>query len=113
LTTVLVIEGEGALMRLLSWSLQEAGYDVMSLRPVQLAAPPPKTCDAVVLNLELEGEDRLQLLRRLRRLCSGAPVVDLSEPVRFAPEEMRADAYVAPPYRALAVTEAIEELLKR
>jgi len=110
--TILVVEDQAALARLLKKVLVEEGFDVTlafdgpSGRDAALATPP----DAVILDIGLPGLDGLAVSRAMRARGLRMPIVMLTArdavPERVAGLEAGADDYVLKPF-------AFEELLAR
>jgi DNA-binding response OmpR family regulator len=110
--TILVVEDQPALARLLQKVLDEEGFEVRlaydgpSGRDAALAAPP----DAIVLDVGLPGLDGLAVSRAIRARGLRMPIVMLTArdavPERVAGLEAGADDYVLKPF-------AFEELLAR
>lgn len=102
--SVLVVDDEPAIRRLLrtalgsqTWRVMEARTGEMALRMVADAVP-----DVVVLDLGLPDIDRVEVLRRLRQVHPTLPVVILSvrddERGKVAALEAGADDYVTKPF---------------
>ncbi|WP_415426516.1 response regulator [Acetobacter okinawensis] len=102
--SVLVVDDEPAIRRLLrtalgsqTWRVMEARTGEMALRMVADAVP-----DVVVLDLGLPDIDGVEVLRRLRQVHPTLPVVILSvrddERGKVAALEAGADDYVTKPF---------------
>lgn len=111
MATILVIDDEKDLVRLLRFNLEKAGYKVSSapsaeagLRQLRKSEP-----DLLILDVMLPGMDGLEFLRALRRE-SDVPVILLSAkgaPIdRVLGLKLGADDYVVKPF-------SLEELLAR
>ncbi len=110
--TVLVVDDEPAIRRLLRTTLDAAGYRVEEAESgkTALEAMARKPADVVVLDLGLPNMDGFEVLRRLREGGSAVPVVVLSsrtdESGKVRALDMGADDYVTKPF-------GVEELLAR
>lgn len=112
MTTVLVVEDEVPLARLLGRVLSEEGFDPClefdGREALEAARRQPP--DAVVLDLSLPGLDGLEVCRRMRADGLTGPVIMLTArdavPDRVAGLDAGADDYLVKPF-------AIEELLAR
>ncbi|MBF6601134.1 MAG: response regulator [Dehalococcoidia bacterium] len=114
--SVLVIEDEPALRRMLAFTLRDVGFDVRTawngadgLEQVALQAP-----DVIVLDLEMPVMDGRTFYRELRDRGLRTPVCILSAyGARKAQRELSADASVQKPFRADDLIEKLEQLAGR
>lgn len=110
--TVLVVDDEPAIRRLLRTALDAAGYRVEEAEngKAALDAMSRKPADIIVLDLGLPGMDGFDVLSALRAKGSTVPVVVLSsrtdESGKVRALDMGADDYVSKPF-------GVEELLAR
>lgn len=114
MTKALVVEGEAGLMRLLAWSMSEAGLEVVVTSPEAIQSTLlDYSPDVVLLNEPLVGAMRGRVFAALHHGAPGAVVIDLASPTPSTTKDSRADAYVAPPYSAAAIVERIQTLLEK
>ena len=114
MATVLVIEDEPALRRMLSFTLTDGGFDVRTawngvegLEQVDARAP-----DVIVLDLEMPVMDGRTFYRELRNRGLNMPVVILSAyGARQAQRELRAEAAVQKPFSPDALVEKLRSLV--
>jgi two-component system KDP operon response regulator KdpE len=108
---ILVVDDEPPIRKLLRMGLSTQGYEVLDApngkAALELLAKKP---DLVILDLGLPDIDGLELLRRIRHLQSGLPIVVLSsrgdEAGKVAALDLGADDYVTKPF-------GMDELLAR
>jgi CheY-like chemotaxis protein len=102
--TILLVEDEGELARVISRELEAEGYQVMraGTGPEALALHARHQPDLVILDWMLPGLDGLEVLRRIRQAAhegSGVPVLMLTargeEMDRVVGLEVGADDYMA------------------
>jgi DNA-binding response OmpR family regulator len=116
--TLLVVEDEVELARLLVRELEAAGYDVQhagdgvsAMQRFEASAP-----DLVVLDWMLPGIDGLEVLRRVRQ-ASAVPVLMLTaraeEVDRVIGLEVGADDYLTKPFGSRELIARIRALLRR
>jgi two-component system alkaline phosphatase synthesis response regulator PhoP len=116
--TILVVEDEMKIARLVRDYLQHAGFDVLvagdgeaALSSVRGAKP-----DLVVLDLGLPGRDGLDVTREIRR-TSNLPIVILTargeEADRIVGLELGADDYVVKPFSPRELVARIRAVLRR
>ena len=116
--TILVVEDEMKIARLVRDYLEHAGYDVVvtgdgesAIASVRGAKP-----DLVVLDLGLPGSDGLDVTRELRR-TSTVPIVMLTargdEADRVVGLELGADDYVVKPFSPRELVARIRAVLRR
>jgi len=118
MTTILLVEDELELARLVVRELEAAGYTVQHApdgsTALQLFAESPP--DLVVLDWMLPGLDGLEVLRRLRQ-SSPVPVLMLtarSEEVdRVIGLELGADDYLTKPFGTRELVARVRALLRR
>ncbi len=118
MTTVLVVEDEMAIARIVRDYLREAGFEVIvvgdgdsALASVRSAKP-----DLLVLDLSLPGRDGLDVAREVRR-WSGTPIVMLTarsdEADRIVGLELGADDYVVKPFSPKELVARVRAVLRR
>jgi two-component system, NtrC family, response regulator AtoC len=115
-TRVLVVDDEPAVRFALAEMLGDRGHDVTAVGSGNEALAHLAEVDVVVTDLAMPGIDGLALLREVRRLVPGVPVIVLTArgSEKSAVEAMRAGAedYLTKPFDvdevALAVTRAAE-----
>jgi len=116
--SILVVEDEMKIARLVRDYLENAGFDVVvtgdgeaALASVRGARP-----DLVVLDLGLPGQDGLDVTRELRR-SSGLPIVMLTargdEADRIVGLELGADDYVVKPFSPKELVARVRAVLRR
>jgi two-component system, OmpR family, response regulator MprA len=117
--TVLVVDDDASIRRMLSRTLIAAGYLVetaadggAALAAVERAAP-----DVVVLDVAMPGIDGLSVSRRLRRAGLGLPILLLTArdavPDRVAGLDAGADDYLIKPFAAEELLARVRALLRR
>jgi DNA-binding response OmpR family regulator len=118
MTTVLVVEDEMEIARIVRDYLSDAGFEVIvvgdgdsALASVRSAKP-----DLMVLDLGLPGRNGLDVAREVRR-WSGTPIVMLTargdEADRIVGLEVGADDYVAKPFAPRELLARIRAVLRR
>ena len=114
--SVLVIEDEPALRRMLSFTLRDAGFDVRTawngvegLEQVQAGVP-----DVIVLDLEMPVMDGRTFYRRLREQGVRTPVCILSAySARKAQRELDAEASVQKPFGSDDLIDTLRSLVNQ
>lgn len=80
--TILVVEDSSTNRRILSYTLQQAGYAVVLAHDGQeaLAMLPSTTCDLIISDIAMPEMDGLELLKQVRadRIRQGLPFVMLT-----------------------------------
>ena len=112
--SVLVVEDEPALRRMLTFTLRDAGFDVRTawngvegLEQVDAALP-----DVIVLDLEMPVMDGRTFYQRLRERGLRMPVCILSAyGARKAQRELDADASVQKPFGTDELIEKLQSLV--
>ncbi|MGA2286775.1 MAG: response regulator [Dehalococcoidia bacterium] len=120
---ILVVEDDPAALRLVSFTLESAGYEVIAavngfegLRKAQEEQP-----DLLVLDLMLPGIDGYEICHRLRSNPPGPagrlPILMLTaksrEADRAAAEQVGADCYLSKPATPEEITTAVDTLLSQ
>lgn len=118
MTTILVIEDEPELEKVLRSYLEQAGFSVMSAgRGDQgLSLYEQKHPDLVILDLNLPGMDGLDVAREIRRKAS-TPIIMLTARVEETDQliglELGADDYIPKPFSPRVVVARVRALLRR
>ena len=116
--TILVVEDEMKIARLVRDYLQHAGFEVIvaSNGESALASARGAKPDLVVLDLRLPGRDGLDVTRELRR-TSNVPIVMLTargeESDRIVGLEMGADDYMVKPFSPKELVARVRAVLRR
>ena len=116
--TVLVVEDELRIARLVQDYLEEAGFSVVTVAdgPGAVAAARSSRPDLIVLDLGIPGVDGLDVLRSVRR-DSSVPVIIVTartdEADRIVGLELGADDYVTKPFSPKELVARIRAVLRR
>jgi DNA-binding response OmpR family regulator len=119
--TVLVIDDEPELVKLLDFNLTKAGYLVLTARDGEagLAAARRHAPDLVVLDVMMPGLDGFEVCKRLRQETStaGVPILMLTakaeETDRVLGLELGADDYLSKPFGLRELQARVKALLRR
>jgi len=118
MATVLVIEDEIELVKVLRSYLEQAGFTVLtaSRGDTGLSTWEHKRPDAVILDLNLPGMDGLDVAREIRRKAN-TPIIMLTARVEEADQliglELGADDYILKPFSPRLVIARLRALLRR
>lgn len=118
MTTILIIEDEPELVKVLRSYLERAGYEVITAYSGNsgLSTWEHKRPDLVILDLNLPGMDGLDVAREIRRKAD-TPIIMLTARVDEADQlvglELGADDYVTKPFSPRIVVARVRALLRR
>lgn len=118
MATVLIIEDEMALVRVLRDYLEQAGYEVLTAYRGDsgLSTWEHKHPDLVILDLNLPGMDGLDVAREIRRKAD-TPIIMLTARVeevdRLIGLELGADDYITKPFSPREVVARVRAVLRR
>ena len=118
MATILIIEDEPELVKVLRSYLEQAGFSVLSASRGDsgLSLWEQKKPDLVLLDLNLPGMDGLDVARSIRR-TSSTPVIMLTARVEEADQlvglELGADDYITKPFSPRLVVARVRALLRR
>jgi DNA-binding response OmpR family regulator len=118
LPTILLVDDEDAIQKLLSFPLQRDGYRVVEARDGEaaLARFAEEKIDLVVLDLALPKLDGLEVCRRLRAKSS-VPIIMLTardeEVDKIIGLEIGADDYITKPFSIREFRSRVRALLRR
>lgn len=118
MATILIIEDEPELVKVLRSYLEQAGFGVLSASRGDsgLLLWEQKKPDLVLLDLNLPGMDGLDVARSIRR-TSSTPVIMLTARVEEADQlvglELGADDYITKPFSPRLVVARVRALLRR
>jgi DNA-binding response OmpR family regulator len=118
MATILIIEDEPELVKVLKSYLEQAGHDVLSsyrgdagLTTWEINRP-----DLVILDLNLPGMDGLEVAKAIRRQAN-TPIIMVTARVEEADRliglELGADDYVTKPYSPREVVARVKAVLRR
>ncbi|MFM8320368.1 MAG: response regulator [Chloroflexota bacterium] len=116
--TILIIEDEPELVRVLRSYLEQAGFSVISAGRGDsgLALWEQKRPDLLILDLNLPGMDGLDVARAIRRKAD-TPIIMLTARVEETDQliglELGADDYIAKPFSPRILTARVRALLRR
>ena len=118
MATILIIEDEPELVKVLRTYLEKAGYTVLAAGrgDTGLAAWEQRKPDLVILDLNLPGMDGLDVAREIRRKAN-TPIIMLTARVEETDEliglELGADDYIPKPFSPRVVVARVRALLRR
>ena len=118
MTTILIIEDEPELVKVLRSYLEKAGFDILAAYRGDsgLSTWDHKRPDLVILDLNLPGMDGLDVAREIRRK-SNIPILMLTarvdEPDQLLGLELGADDYVTKPFSPRLIVARVRALLRR
>lgn len=118
MASILIIEDEPELVKVLRSYLEKAGFSVSAAYRGDsgLSAFEQKTPDLVLLDLNLPGKDGLDVAREIRRK-GYTPIVILTARVEEMDEliglELGADDYIAKPFSPRVVVARVRAVLRR
>jgi two-component system alkaline phosphatase synthesis response regulator PhoP len=118
MATILIIEDEPELAKVLCSYLEQAGFSVLSAGRGDsgLATWERKRPDLVILDLNLPGLDGLDVARAIRRKAD-TPIIMLTARVEEADQlvglELGADDYITKPFSPRIVVARVRALLRR
>jgi two-component system alkaline phosphatase synthesis response regulator PhoP len=118
MATILIIEDESELVRVLRSYLEQAGFTVLAAGrgDTGLSTWEHKRPDLVILDLNLPGMDGLDVAREIRRK-STTPIIMLTARVEEADQliglELGADDYITKPFSPRLVVARVRALLRR
>lgn len=116
--TILVVDDEARIVKLVRDYLERAGLNVLSARDgeMALALARREQPDLIILDLMLPGVDGLDVCRRLRQE-SGVPIIMLTARVEEADRvvglELGADDYVTKPFSPRELVARVRATLRR
>ena len=117
-TTILIVDDESKIRRLLSRSLETEGFDVAVADSAMSASEFLKNghCDLIILDYMMPEIDGMAFLAELRKKSS-IPVIMLSAREEIAKKtqalELGADDYVVKPFDAKEVVARVKAVLRR
>jgi DNA-binding response OmpR family regulator len=118
MSTILVIEDEPELVKILRSYLEQAGFSVLSAGrgDTGLSTWEHKRPDLVILDLNLPGMDGLDVAREIRRKAN-TPIIMLTARVDETDQliglELGADDYIPKPFSPRVVVARVRALLRR
>lgn len=115
--SVLIVESDEPLVRLMAWFLLEAGFEVTAVKRAEDAeerlggyAP-----DVIVLNTPMPDEQKVTLIRAWRAITPTVSVLDVSYS-RVSTEDVAAvgaDTHLAMPFHADELVECVRSLIEK
>ncbi len=119
--SILVVDDEKNICRLLESALRQNGYEVTTANSGEEALTSVKNCnfDVIILDVLLPGMDGLEALRQIRATpsCQHIPVIMLtsknSEFDSVIGLELGADDYIGKPIRYYELVARVKSLLRR
>lgn len=116
---ILAVDDEESILRLLTFNLEQAGYEVIEARDGIEAREKIRNenPDLVILDVMLPGLDGLSLCRQLRKEDNDVPILMLTargdEIDKIFGLEMGADDYVTKPFSPRELVARVNALLRR
>ncbi|HEX2045279.1 MAG TPA: response regulator transcription factor [Gaiellaceae bacterium] len=117
--TILLVDDEESIQKLLTYPLERDGYRVVHARDGEeaLARFGEEAVDLVVLDLMLPGLDGLEVCRRMRESESAVPIIMLTargdEVDKVVGLEIGADDYITKPFSIREFMSRVRALLRR
>ena len=97
MTTILNIQTDEQVSRLMRWILSEEGYHVIDVRaPADMSARPMP--DVIIVNTNMENNEKRTCIGALRALVPTARIIDLGIGAEQANYETGADGYLGKPF---------------
>jgi two-component system alkaline phosphatase synthesis response regulator PhoP len=118
MSTILIVEDDRSILRLLQDYLKQAGFSVLTAEDGNQAVFSARNAqpDLILLDLGLPGKDGLDVIREVRRTGS-TPIVIVTargdETDRVLGLEMGADDYVVKPFSPREVVARVRAVLRR
>ena len=110
--TILIIEGQPQVLRLLSWVLAEEGYGVDSVsNPLDATNHVVANCpDVVIFNTGLPDERKKEWIDEWRASAPNTRVLDLRDPATSPrrPSEIGADGVLTTPFHVDSLLDVVK-----
>jgi DNA-binding response OmpR family regulator len=113
-TTIVLIEDDAPVMRLMSWALTDEGFDVRVVsRAESLKLEGIERPDVAVFNMKATAPEKTGYIRDLRLLNPDCIIVDVDELLRDegSVRDSGADSYTGRPLNLDALTSIIKDML--
>ena len=117
--TILVVDDEPAIVLLLTYNLQQAGYQVISVSDGLTAVEKVKSkkIDFIIMDLMLPKLDGIEATKKIRKFNDDVPILMLtaksSEIDKIIGLEIGADDYVTKPFSPKELLSRIKAILRR
>ena len=119
--TVLIVEDEKDIARMIEYNLQKEGYATLSVQTGEdaFSAAKKETPDLIILDLMLPGMDGFETCRKLKggEMTARIPVIMLTARSREADKvaglELGADDYITKPFSPRELVARIKAVLRR
>jgi len=112
---ILIIEGEPRILRLLSWVLEEEGYDVASVTNPLDATDHVVTSrpDVVIFNTGLPDDRKKEWIQEWRGAVPAIQVLDLRDPGTSPrmPSQIGADGVLTTPFHVDSLLDVVRSFL--
>src|SRR6266568_1990978 len=110
---VLIIEFEPHELRLMGWTLLEAGFEVASASSIDGAVERTERLRpaVIVFNTSVPPEAKARCIQVLRAVNAASRVINVYEPVTGQGPDIPADAYLEKPFVAQELIATIRKLL--
>lgn len=116
---ILVVDDEPAIITLLTYNLEKAGYEVIAVQDGKEALTKVSSVnpDLMLLDLMLPGLEGIEVLKQLRQERNQVPVIMLTargdELDKILGLELGADDYITKPFSPREVLARVKALLRR
>jgi DNA-binding response OmpR family regulator len=112
MSSVLLIEGDAPVIRLVKWALEDAGIgcDVAATPQEALERTDPSP-GVIVFNTGMPDDPKRAFIRHLRENMPGVKVIDLASEERQPHASTGADAYLHTPFLRYQIVDLVQDLL--
>jgi DNA-binding response OmpR family regulator len=111
MSSVLLIEGDAPVIRLVKWALEDAGIGC------DVAATPQEALDTdahpgvIIFNTGMPDDPKRDCIQHLRENIPGVKVIDLATEERQPHASTGADAYLHTPFLRYQIVDLVQDLL--
>ena len=106
--TVINIQADEQVNRLMTWILEERGYEVINVhQPGDLAGPAAP--DLIIINTNLSAGEKRACIEALRAIAPAVRIIDLSVGAEHPDYDTGADLYLSKPFDGDDLVSLVDE----